>query len=86
MPLTSDSSNGGRRNVFDVSAPVLAAAEGAPASGRSIFAVPRATAAASGRASTHRGGRPGRVDPPVVKGVTGRFLDVGIEEAVTIAN
>jgi dihydrofolate reductase len=24
-------------------------------------------------------------DPPVVKGVTGRFLDVGIEEAVTIA-
>jgi dihydrofolate reductase len=25
------------------------------------------------------------VDPPVVKGVTGRFLDVAIEEAVTIA-
>jgi dihydrofolate reductase len=25
-------------------------------------------------------------EPPVVKGVTGRFLDVGIEEAVTIAN
>src|SRR6202008_624095 len=24
-------------------------------------------------------------DPPVVKGVTGRFLDVGIQEAVTIA-
>ena len=24
-------------------------------------------------------------EPPVVKGVTGRFLDVGIEEAVTIA-
>ena len=24
-------------------------------------------------------------DPPVVKGVTGRFLDVDIEEAVTIA-
>jgi hypothetical protein len=61
MPLTSDSSSGGRRNVFDVSAPVLAAPEGAPASGRSIFAVPRATAAASGRASTHRGRRPGRV-------------------------
>src|SRR2546421_6206704 len=25
-------------------------------------------------------------DPPVVKGVTGRFLNVGIREAVTIAN
>ena len=61
MPLTSDSSNGGRRNVFDVSAPVLAAPEGAPAPGRSIFAVPRATAAASGGAPTHRGRRPGRV-------------------------
>ena len=61
MPLTSDSSSGGRRNVFDVPAPALAAPEGAAASGRSIFAAPRATSAASDRAPTQRGRRPGRV-------------------------
>ena len=49
MPFTSDSSNDERRNVFDVSAPVLASPEGTAGAGRSIFAAPQATSASLGR-------------------------------------
>jgi hypothetical protein len=61
MPFTSQSSGGGRRNVFDVPTPVPPAPEGAAASGRSIFATPRATSAASHRAPAPRSQRQGRV-------------------------
>src|SRR5688572_10959407 len=46
MPLTSDSSKGRRGNIFDVPAPALPAAEGAPVANRSIFAAPQPSAAA----------------------------------------
>ena len=46
MALTSNSTNDERRNVFDVSAPVLASPEGTAGAGRSIFAAPQPSAAA----------------------------------------
>src|SRR4051794_7505354 len=46
MPLTSDSPSGRRGNIFDLAAPALPAAEGAPAANRSIFAAPQPSAAA----------------------------------------
>src|SRR5215207_9684469 len=61
MALTSDSANDGRRNVFDVSAPVLVSPEGAAGAGRSIFAAPQATSASSGRMRTYHRRRAGRV-------------------------
>ena len=61
MPFTSDSTNDERRNVFDVSAPVLASPEGAAGAGGSIFAAPQATAASSGRTRTYHRRRAERV-------------------------
>src|SRR5215211_3140386 len=48
MGLTSDSSGGARRNVFDVAAPVPAAPDGVTDPSGSIFAAPRAASAAFG--------------------------------------
>src|SRR5918994_714608 len=61
MALTSDSSNDERRNVFDVSAAVLASPEGAAGAGESIFAAPQASSASSGRMRAYHRRRAGRV-------------------------
>jgi hypothetical protein len=60
MPLTSDSSSGRRGNIFDVAAPALPAAEGAPVANRSIFAAPQPSVAA-GHPRRPVGRRPRRV-------------------------
>jgi hypothetical protein len=59
MALTSDSSSGRRSNIFDVPAPALPAAQGAPVANRSIFAAPQPTAAGNARRPVGR--RPRRV-------------------------
>jgi hypothetical protein len=60
MALTSDSSSGRRSNIFDVPAPALPAAQGAPVANRSIFAAPQPSVAA-GHPRRPVGRRPRRV-------------------------
>ena len=57
MPLGSDSTSGGRRNVFDVATPAIAA-DGPGDSGHSIFATPESTTPSHARPGRRGGPRP----------------------------